>query len=272
MSKEISPLIVGGQGTYLDGHYYTEYPDRDLAIQHCEATRKVVADNIFNYVVASGGCTQGQTPGVSEAQSFLNMWTETQTKPNVPVVLDEVALDSAENVIFGLMALRLEEPTATIRRIGFYSLWQFKKQRMTSLAKVLGIESQFYFYAFALPELANAGRLSQEGEEKQLALMAATQDYVLRGKLWDEKRRKRNKVGTYEERDAHLRARFKETFSALDGLEKITIHEVQAFASDDGSRDINEVLDDIREQKAKRLQDAFRREVLQPGTAEIGNQ
>jgi len=261
--EEISVLIVGGQGTYRDGHYYTEFPDRDLAIQHCAGTKRIVDENFFTHVVFSGGFTQAQTPELSEAKSFLNMWTETQTKPIASIFYDEVALDSAENVIFGLMALRLAEPKAKIRRIGFYSLWQFKKQRMNSLAKALGIENQFYFYFFALAELANAGRLAQEGEEKQLASMAATGDYLLRGKEWEEKRRNRYKGDDpYDTRDKKLRERFEKVFDALDGLQKTTVSEVRAYAQD---RDANEVLNEIRKQKLDRFRAVFAQHVLLAG-------
>jgi hypothetical protein len=264
MSIDVSPLIVGGQGTYQDGHYYTEYPDRDLAIQHCVGIKAVVDQQHFTHVVLSGGYTQAQTPALSEARSFLNIWQETQTRPNVPVILDEIALDSAENVIFGLMSLRFEEPKVRIKRIGFYSLWQFKKQRMTFLAKALGIESQLFFYALALAELANAGRLAQDGEEKQLASMAATQDYLLRGKEWESKRISRFRGDVYANRVDDLRNRFPRTFATLDGLQSVTLCEVQSQASANLARDIYDVINEIRQEKLKRFREAFLSEVLNP--------
>lgn len=183
----------------------------------------------------------------------------------MPVVLDEVALDSAENVILGLMALRLREPQVRIKRIGFYSLWQFKKQRMTKLAKELGVENQFYFSALALAELANAGRLAQEGEEKQLAVMAANHDYLLRGKEWEAKRVGRyNGAAPYRDRDAGLRAAFPAVFAALDGLRSVTLGEVLAQAGADPARDVHEVVGELRRKKLDEFREAFAAEVLNP--------
>ena len=119
--KEMSALLVGGQGTYLKGHYYTEHPDRDLSVNHAASVGTVASAGHYTHVVCCGGFTQRQTPDLSEAQSFENMWAETQTRPPQTVILEETSLDSAENVIFGLMQLRMEEGNRPIVRIGFYS-------------------------------------------------------------------------------------------------------------------------------------------------------
>ena len=225
MHEPIHALVVGGQGTYEDGAYYTEHPDRDLSIAHAGTVRDRCLEFGFTHVVCAGGFTQGATPGLSEAKSFEAMWEVTKTPPKVKVSFDDVSLDSAENVIFGLMRLRLDcGPVEPIHRVGYYSQWQFKKRRMTGLAQVLGIAEKFYFYAFADFALANAGRTASEGEENQLRRMRETNDFLLLGKEWERKRfsRYQKSRSLYAGRYKTLQRKFPETFKALKELREIT--------------------------------------------------
>ena len=266
-SDAVSPLIVGGQGTYRNGRYYTEFPDRALALDHIAEVANVVETADYNCVVCSGGFTKAQTPNLSEAQSIINYWTEIQRKPKVDLVLDEVALDSAENVVFGLMALRKRFPGRPIKRICFYSLWQFKKPRMTALAKDLGIEEHFYFRAFTDERKANAGPAALAGEQNQFEQMKLDRDYLLRGPAWEEKRRSRYKAckrKKYEKRDEELREIFKEVFQAWDALAVTTVGELKSYISKSPYSPAEKAIEEIRRKKLKHLQKVFLEQVVKP--------
>ncbi len=152
--KPLDCLIVCGQGTYRDGRYYGEFHDRDIYLGHAATVRQVVETYKYELVVVSGGYTQEADPRLSEAESFPAMWQDTGSTPTVPVVLDECALDSPENIICGLMSARwrlLSTPHAQepFRRVGAYVAWKFKKWRFNLVAQSLGIVERFYFHGYA---------------------------------------------------------------------------------------------------------------------------
>lgn len=266
LKKSLNVLIVGGQGTYLNGKYYTEFPDRALALDHIAEVAKVVEDASYNCVVCSGGFTKEETPNLSEAESILNYWGEVQKRPRVDVILDEVALDSAENIIFGLMALRQTIKDYPIERICFYSLWQFKKPRMTSLAKDLGIENQFFFRAFTDERKANAGPAALAGEQKQYESMKIYNDFLLRGKTWEEKRIKRYEKTSiiFNERDLALRNDFKKTFAALDRLKETKVCEFSTIIAKSPNIPIETAVEKIRNLKLEELKEAILDEIISP--------
>lgn len=259
---QVDVLIVGGQGTFSEGEYFSEYPDRELSLEYVMKVGKKVEDFRYNVVICSGGYTQKETPTLSEAESFLNIWTETMTRPVCPVVLDDVALDSAENVIFGLMALRLKEPRARLRRIGFFSQWRFKKPRMTGLAADLGIARRFSFHGHAVADQANAGEAAKVGELRQLETMRTRSDFLLRGKEWAEKRVQRYRHPTipFVERDVELRKAFPAVFAALDQLERTTVEEIM---NESPVMDAHEAIQIVQQRKLQVLQAAFWSEVIQ---------
>lgn len=259
---QVDALIVGGQGTFSESAYFTEYPDRELSLEYVMRIRDIVERFRYTVVICSGGYTQKETPTLSEAESFLNIWTETMTKPTCPVVLDNVALDSAENVIFGLMALRLKEPGAKLGRIGFYSQWHFKKPRMTSLASDLGIDKRFYFHGHADADHANAGEAAKAGELTQLEKMRSRRDFLLRGKEWAEKRvtRHRHPTIAFGERDMELRTSFPTVFAALKQLERTSVAEL---TSENPEMDAHEAIREVQQRKIQTLQVAFLKEVIQ---------
>ena len=221
----IHPIIVGGQGTYRDGLYYTEYPDRQLCLKHMMAVGDVARELKYNHVICSGGPTKRETPGITEAQSFANFWDETDTKPvGIGLSYDHVALDSAENIIFGLMRLRMDVGKGVrFGRIGFFSLWWFKKPRMNGLAAQLGIMDKFYFHGFAHANVANAGEQAVSGERRQVERIAREGDFVQQRDGMKQKRSGRYCGTDYERRTIDLRSRFKETFRALDDMNTFPI-------------------------------------------------
>jgi hypothetical protein len=258
----VDALIVGGQGTFNESSYFTEFPDRELGLEYVMKVRDIVDRFRYNVVICSGGYTQKETPILSEAESFLNIWAETMTKPACSVVLDNVALDSAENVIFGLMTLRLKEPGAKLQRIGFYSQWHFKKPRMTSLAADLGIDKRFYFHGYADADHANAGEAAKAGELGQFEKMKNQRDFLLRGEEWTEKRvtRHRHPSISFAERDLELRTAFPAVFAALKQLERTSVDEL---TSEGPEMDAREAIRKAQQRKILTLQAAFSKEVLQ---------
>ncbi len=263
----LQPLIVGGQGTFQEGRFYTEFPDRELSLEYVMRVRDVVAAFHYTHVICSGGYTQKETPTLSEAESFWNIWDETQTRPAAaPIVYDKVALDSAENVIFGLMQLRLEHPKLRIGRIGFFSQWQFKITRMNSTAGELGIDKNFFFHGHANADKANAGEKAKAGEFAQVEKMANRRDFLLRGEEWEEKRRNRYRHPSkpFAERDGHLRTNFPRVFKALDCLGKTSVAELLGETPE---MDAYAAVEIVRQRKIRALQGAFREEVIQPRAA-----
>jgi len=258
----VNVFIAGGQGTFQKGEFFSEFRDQELSLGYVMKIPKMVEDFRYDVVICSGGYTQKETPTLSEAESFPNIWAETMTKPVCPVVLDKVALDSAENVIFGLMAWRLKEPGASLGRIGFYSQWRFKKPRMTSLAADLGIDRRFYFHGHAGADQANAGEAAKAGELRQLESMRTRSDFLLRGKEWAEKRVQRYRHPTipFVERDVELRKAFPAVFAALDQLERTTVEEITSESLD---IDAHEAIQIVRQRKLLAPQAAFREEMIQ---------
>jgi hypothetical protein len=219
MNSDMNALIVCGQGTYQNGRFFTEFPDRDVYIGHLLFVHQIVEQWKYTHVVCSGSFTQNATSSISEAKSMVAIWEEFQAAPqNAEVIEDELALDSAENVILGLMELRKRFSTESIRRIGVSAAWQFKKPRFNRLAEALGIVDSFYFHGYVGADAADAGDKAVQGEISQLQQMAQSQDYLLLDTLWDNKRRKRYQRDNYNSRLNSLRSTFEKTFSALDAL------------------------------------------------------
>ena len=178
-------LIVCGQGTYENGRYYTEYPDRDVYLCHAISTKEIVKAFNYTHIVCSGGFTGKATgPRISEAKSFESIWQDTGTRPAMPCYMDEVALDSAENVYLGLMEARQNLSDIPIRRIGVFAAWQFKKKRFNCLAKELGIIDHFYFHGLAWAAEAEAGDKAQKGEQDEITRIEQDKDYLLLSDFW----------------------------------------------------------------------------------------
>ena len=39
---QVDALIVGGQGTFSEGAYFTEFPDRELSLEYVMRVREIV--------------------------------------------------------------------------------------------------------------------------------------------------------------------------------------------------------------------------------------
>jgi len=187
-------LIVCGQGVYEDGTYYGEFHDRDVYLEHAIMFPEIVQKFNFNTVVLSGGFTQNCAPWLSEAESFLRILDDTQvTPPTVPIILDECALDSAENLILGLMTARLALGETPIRRIGIWAAWKFKKWRFNRNAEALGIVEQTYVYGLAPSRDTNIQVPPEDQTQKTFNEYKedSVEYLLLRAKDKEDKRQKR---------------------------------------------------------------------------------
>jgi len=249
MKKDLTPfsdiLIVCGQGTYEKGNYYIEYPDRDVYLRQALNVGQIVKQFKYTHIVCSGGFTQSRSSALSEAKSFLDMWEDTDSWPmnQSNIYLDELSLDSAENIYLGLMAARVELDEVPIRRIGVFAAWKFKKVRFNSLARELGITDRFYFHGLAWANEADAGECALQGESDQMKKIADTDDHLLLSDEWEQKRRCRYcGQEEYENRLNKHRKQFPKFFNVLDDIG----------------------LHGMRDALRKRLQEAFRNEVVKP--------
>ena len=150
-------MIHAGQGTYFNGGFYADFPDHQIFYSHVlETFRLMKHDNVFQYdlCIPSGADTKLDTPDISEANSFLKILTEKKLHEGFNYELDELALDSAENLIFGLMAARVRlindnQANMPIGKIGFSCAFKFKAWRLNTNAKSLGILPFFYFHGYS---------------------------------------------------------------------------------------------------------------------------
>jgi len=233
-NKQIDVLIICGQGVYLDGKYYSEYPDHNVYLEHAITVKDVFEKFNYTHIVCSGGYTQ-QAQEISEAESFNNMWQDMGSKPDTEnIIFDKYALDSAENIILGLIALRnrlkRDGISLTIRRIGAYSAWQFKKERFNNLAKELGILNQFYFHGFVDATKAQSGDLALKGEQNFLS--NTKDDPFLVSNDAERKRRNRLKRGDYDNRFSELIDNFPQLFEKFDEFKRFRgIKEQIAFVN-----------------------------------------
>jgi hypothetical protein len=215
-------LIVCGQGTWQDGSFYTEFADRDVYLKHLSTVKQIVQEFAYTHVVCSGGYTQSRTPQLSEARSMQKFWIETNNMP-VPtqhVFLDELSLDSAENIYLGLMTARTNLGKTPIRRVGICAAWKFKKARFNALAKELGILEHFYFHGLASADEAEAGERAAQEESAQFQKISVSNDYFLLTDEWARKRQHRLQGREYDHRLDEPRQQFPEFFGVLDTIKQ----------------------------------------------------
>lgn len=192
-------LVVCGQGVYADGTYYGEFHDRDVYFEHALTFPEIASRFNYNVVVTSGGFTQPRAPWLSEAESFLRILRDADVPaPDTPVILDETALDSAENLLLGLMTARLALGTMPIRRVGIWAAWRFKKWRFNRNAEALGIVERTYFHGFSPatvtnvqvpPDDARQRTFSEyRDDETEFRLLRAPDKEAKRQKRWQNNR------------------------------------------------------------------------------------
>jgi hypothetical protein len=243
-------LIAPGQGTVrLRGgslEHVSEFPhDEGVHVRHISWLPEIEAELRPALTVASGGYTRAETPAVSEAESFLLSW-RAATCPSSPVVLDDLALDSGENVLTGLMAARLAlegklrpvragddnsmisgaklsqirgvgpiDPSITIGRVVVLPAWRFKALRFTLTLEALGVDD-YDVRGFAEAHEAQMSASAAWGEARGVAEIVKADDSLLLGANWEAKRRGRHGSSSYDQRFDGLRGCFPRTFAALD--------------------------------------------------------
>ena len=92
--------------------------------------------------------------------------------------------------------------------------------------------------------------------------LAATQDFLLLGASWEEKRKKRFKGPDYSVRTQKLRSSFPRTFGALDLLRATKAHELIPIIDAHRDADISDVVRMLREQKLGALKTAVKEEIM----------
>jgi hypothetical protein len=210
-------MIIAGQGA-LDGHMtFMEYPDNGAYQEFLFSVSNTVARFRYSHAVLSGSYTQTDAAAISEADGMLSFFSRYDVAlPLTPecIFLDRLALDLAENLIFGLMAARERLGVVRIGRVGFACLWKFKQQRVALAAHVLGIHRQFYFHGFAGTESAAAGPAAAEGEARFLENISLHNDALLMSEEAEAKRRGRYQGRDYKSR-LEVRRRQFPSFSPL---------------------------------------------------------
>ncbi len=187
-------LIVCGQGVYEDGIYYGEFHDRDVCFEHSLKFPEIAGRFRYNIIVLSGGFTQERAPWLSEAESFLNIMRDAGVEiPPVPLILDEYALDSAENILLGLMTTRLALSKTPIRRVGIWVAWKFKKWRFNRNAEALGIVEQTYVHGFAHVSDTNIQVPIDDAKQRDYNeyMQDTVEHYLLRASDKEDERRKK---------------------------------------------------------------------------------
>jgi hypothetical protein len=217
-------LVVCGQGVYANGTYYGEFHDRDVYFEHALRYPEIVKKFNYNVVVISGGFTQKDAPCLSEAESFRRILADAGSpEPSVPIILDEAALDSAENLLLGLMTARLVLGSTPIRRVGIWAAWKFKKWRFNRNAEALGIVERTYFHGFSSaaetnvqvpPDDARQRSLSEYREDSvEFKLLRAPDKEAKRRERWqnnaidkDRDRSMNNSLSKYNDPDRWSRS------------------------------------------------------------------
>lgn len=153
--QAINVFLIAGQATYREGAIYSEFPDHSTFIQHALETPRYIKEHNYDLAVFSGAATKKATIGLSEARSFEHILCDYRKLNDFPVpyTFDEIACDSAENLIMGLIAARLwlrskGKAEYAIRTIGVSAAFKFKNWRFKQNAKALGILPYFRFYGF----------------------------------------------------------------------------------------------------------------------------
>ncbi len=208
--SSISLLLVCLQGVYKKGRFLCEYPaDNGVHLSHLLGIAELAKKFRNSHVVLSGGPTQPRAPGISEstsAKGFLEQ-KDSLPCPRGSLLVDESALDTAQNIVMGLATLRLAVGwQLPIREVVVSICWGPKRRRVDAVTSLLGISDRVHVVphdwdgslAFS-PDALRAGeaKFVEESED----------DVLLLGPKWEAKRRQRwHGSGSYESRLDHFLA------------------------------------------------------------------
>jgi hypothetical protein len=254
-TPDIVVALGPGQGTVsltADGtlEHHSEFPeDSNVYLRHIEWLSTKFDEVGADLAVLTGSYTRAQTPMLSEAESFLNGWRSRNWAPSVPLALDDVATDSAENVLIGLMVARLvldgvlpsvtasstrEELAAahassasnlvprtrgrSISRVVVLPAWRFKTLRFSLTLDALGVADYSINGMAEACEARNPWSASH-GEAATIRSIVQTNDPLLLGPAFEQKRRERLVKPNFETRLETLRRHFPRTFDAISDLQ-----------------------------------------------------
>jgi hypothetical protein len=216
-------LLVPGQGVYVKerGTFLTEFPaDKETYVEpglNAPMRARAVGAKL---VVASGGPTNRGAEGRTEGEGMRHLLEDFRTAFALDCCAETRALDSAENLLFGLIQARLLlEPDVAIGQIWVWSAWRFKRERFSITARALGVGEQLYFSAFASEPAAGPKALA--GERDVVDYMKVSGDTLLLGQAFDDKRQRRYAGRVpYESRLGDLPKSFPGVFEAVVDLKE----------------------------------------------------
>lgn len=218
---KLDVLLVPLQGVYdaRTGRFHCEYPDRDVYARHVSSVPAALRTWGCDCAVLSGGHTQGTVAHLSEAAGASALLGELgQRLPRGRLVVESAALDSVENVLFGLMAARLRYPDAPLGRVVILPAWAFKKRRFSLVVEALGIADQCYVCGMEDARQATDAAGALKGERTLVRTMLRDRDPLLVAPAWEAKRRARDHSGDYRGRVGAFRRSFPACFAALDRM------------------------------------------------------
>ena len=200
----VNVLLVCLQGVWRKGRFFSEYPgDNGVYLSHLSSIVELVQRMASSVVVFSGGPTQARAPGVSEAKSAKDYLEQKDALPchASNLILDEAALDTSQNLIMGLAAMRLaigwQRP---IGEIVISVCWGPKRRRLARLAGLLGISDRVHVIPHDWEgRCAFNSDALREGESKFVE--ESRDDVLLLAPAWEQKRRERwHGHGSYDSR------------------------------------------------------------------------
>jgi hypothetical protein len=127
----------------LQPYQSDEEPRQYLA--HCQAGIALAYQQERSCLIFSGGYTYAESPEISEARSYYQAATTAELFPPdfpAPVVLEEYALDSFENILLSLLCYK--EYVGTYPRSLSVISWKFKGERLRLHCQALQLPLAMY--------------------------------------------------------------------------------------------------------------------------------
>lgn len=228
--KEQNLMIVCGQGTWQQNHFYSEYPEKDAYIGHIMQLPYLLQNYQPDFISFTGGFTQKETGGqISEAASMVDILKEKSTLiiekniikcggKTIEFFKEEAALDSVENIIFSVLKYFIitRGRALSLKKIFIYSTWQFKKERFVLASKAIGIDSIMEYIYFSRGDEIKDLSIARQSEKRIVEKLMAENDPLMLSKQWEEKRMKRFQGSNYALRDILYREHFSQFMESMD--------------------------------------------------------
>ena len=189
---------TGPSTASLDSSWKGPFPNEArLLVDHIRRTVEIAAAHPESLLVFSGGDTQLDLPGRSEAQSAYEIARDHDWFGSPAVAArcqrEPHARDSAQNAVFSTVVYFRAAgclPTDVVI-VG----WGFKGTRFTAHGSVLKfLENGVGYVGVNNPPLENFA-VALRGELSKLQEMACDDDWMLKGAQWEAQRKRRNPRG-----------------------------------------------------------------------------